>query len=70
MEISKADYLKAKAEALRKLRDDFADAGQLEAKEKAERLLEGLKGEVGDVSTIRIHPDIRTNLIVEGMSVM
>ena len=48
LEISKANYLRAKAEALRKLRDEFADAGQLEAKERAERLLEWLKGEVRD----------------------
>lgn len=46
LELSKPDYLHAKAEALRKLRDEFAEAGETEAKEKAERLLEELKGEV------------------------
>ena len=48
LEISKADYLRTKAEALKKLRDEFADAGEMEAKEKAETLLEGLRGDVRD----------------------
>jgi hypothetical protein len=43
LEIGKADYLKAKADILRKLRDRFSEAGESEAKEKAERLLEDLK---------------------------
>jgi len=43
LEMDKADYLKAKADVLRNLRDKFADAGQTEAKEKAEKLLEDLK---------------------------
>jgi hypothetical protein len=46
LEMNKADYLKAKADVLRNLRDKFAEAGQTEAKEKAEKLLEELKGEV------------------------
>ena len=46
LEINKADYLKAKADILRNLRDKFAEAGQTEAKEKAEKLLEKLKEEV------------------------
>ena len=46
LEMSKADYLKAKADALRKLRDKFSRAGEVEAKEKPERLLEELKREV------------------------
>ena len=43
LEMSKADYLRAKADVLRKLRDKFNDAGQVEAKEKAQRLLDKLK---------------------------
>ena len=43
LEIGKADFLKAKADAIRKLRDRFSRTGELEAKEKAERLLEELK---------------------------
>jgi hypothetical protein len=43
LEMDKADYLKAKADVLRNLRDKFADAGPTEAKEKAEKLLEDLK---------------------------
>ena len=46
LEMNKADYLKAKADVLRNLRDKFAEAGQTEAKEKAEKLLEELKEEV------------------------
>ena len=46
LEMDKADYVKAKADILRNLRDKFADAGQTEAKEKAEKLLEELKEEV------------------------
>jgi hypothetical protein len=46
LEMNKADYLKAKADVLRDLRDKFAEAGQTEAKEKAEKLLEELKEEV------------------------
>ena len=46
LEMNKADYLRAKADVLRNLRDKFAEAGQTEAKEKAEKLLEELKEEV------------------------
>jgi len=46
LEISKADYLKAKAGALRKMKDEFERNGQTEAKKKAEELLEELKREV------------------------
>jgi len=46
LEMSKADYLQAKAKVLRKLRDRFSKAGEKEAKEKAEKLLEELKNEV------------------------
>jgi hypothetical protein len=46
LEINKVDYLKAKADVVRNLRDKFAEAGQAEAKEKAEKLLEELKEEV------------------------
>ena len=46
IEMDKADYLKAKADVLRKLRDEFAKTGQMEAKDKAEKLLEELKREL------------------------
>jgi len=46
LEMSKVDYLRAKAEVVRKLRDKFAKAGELEAKEKAEEILEKLKEQV------------------------
>jgi hypothetical protein len=46
LEMNKADYLKAKADVLRNLRDKFAEAGQTEAKEKAEKLLKDLKEEI------------------------
>jgi hypothetical protein len=45
IEMDKADYLKAKADVLRKLRDEFAKTGQVEAKDKAEKLIEELKRE-------------------------
>jgi len=45
LEISKSDYLFAKAEVLRHLRERFSKEGQREAKEKAEKLLEDLKEE-------------------------
>jgi hypothetical protein len=45
LEMNKADYLKAKADVVRNMRDKFAEAGQTEAKEKAEKLLEELKEE-------------------------
>jgi len=43
VEMSKADYLKAKADVLRRLRDKFSGVGETEAKKKAEKLLEELK---------------------------
>ena len=46
LEMSKADYLHAKAEVLKKLRDRFRDDGEIEAKEKAEKLLQDLKNEI------------------------
>jgi len=45
LEMGKVDYLHAKAEVLRKLRDKFSRAGETEAKEKAQKLLEDLKRE-------------------------
>jgi hypothetical protein len=46
LEMTKTDYLKAKADVLRSLRDKFAEAGQTEAKQKAEKLLDELKKQV------------------------
>jgi hypothetical protein len=46
LEMSKADYLKAKADILRHLRDRFKNEGEIEAKEKAENLLQELKDEI------------------------
>ena len=46
LEMSKADYLHAKASVLKKLRDRFKDEGEIEAKEKAEKLLQDLKNEI------------------------
>ena len=46
LEMSKADYLKAKADVLRHLRDRFQSEGEIEAKEKAENLLQELKDEI------------------------
>jgi len=48
LEISKTDYLKAKTSALRRLKDDFENAGEIEAKEKAQRLLDDLKAQVNE----------------------
>jgi hypothetical protein len=50
LEMSKGDYLKAKADVLKKLRDKFADAGETQAKEKAEQLLEDLKNDIKTVT--------------------
>jgi len=44
--MAKIDYLQAKAEALRKLRNRFSRQGRTEAKKKAEQLLEDLKNEL------------------------
>ena len=46
LEMNKADYLKAKADVLQKLRDSFKDEAEIEAKQKAERLLQDLKDEI------------------------
>ena len=46
LEMSKADYLKAKADILRHLRDRFQSEGEIKAKEKAENLLQELKDEI------------------------
>jgi len=46
LEMSMADYLKAKADILRHLRDRFQSEGEIEAKEKAENLLQELKDEI------------------------
>ena len=46
LEVSKADYLKAKADILRHLRARFQSEGEIEAKEKAENLLQELKDEI------------------------
>lgn len=45
LEMTQAEYMHAKAQALKQLRDRFAKAGELKAKEKAERLFEELKKE-------------------------
>jgi hypothetical protein len=45
LEMSKVDYMHSKAEALRTLRDQFDRDGDIEAKEKAQELLDGLKGD-------------------------
>lgn len=46
LEMDKGDYLRAKADVLRQLRDEFDKKGQVEAKAKAEKLLDDLKNEV------------------------
>ena len=46
LEMSKADYLHAKASVLKKLRDRFKDEGEIEARKKAENLLQDLKNEI------------------------
>ncbi len=43
LEIAQGDYLRAKADVLRQLRDRFADAGEVEAQRHAEDLLERLR---------------------------
>jgi hypothetical protein len=44
--MSKADYLHAKAQVLKKLRDRFKNDGEIQAKDKAEKLLEDLKDDI------------------------
>jgi len=46
LEMSKADYLHAKAAVLKKFREKFKNDGEIEAKEKAEKLLEDLKNDI------------------------
>ena len=46
LEMSKADYLKAKADILRNIRDRLKSEGKIGAKEKAENLLQELKDEI------------------------
>ena len=46
LEMSKADFLHAKASVLKKLRDKFKDDGKTEARKKAEKLLDELKNEI------------------------
>ncbi len=45
LEITKSDYTQAKSYALRRLKDDFHTAGQVEAKQKAQLLLDELKAD-------------------------
>ena len=46
LEMSKADFLHAKASVLKKLRERFKHDGETEAKQKAEKLLDELKNEI------------------------
>ena len=46
LEMAKVDYLKAKVDAIRRLRDKFNQEGQKEAKEKADEILKDLKEQV------------------------
>ena len=46
LEMTNVDYMKAKVDVLRNLRAKFSKTGEVEAKEKAERLLEQLKKKV------------------------
>jgi len=46
LEMTNVDYMKAKVDVLRNLRAKFSKTGKVEAKEKAERLLEQLKKKV------------------------
>jgi len=46
LEMSKADYLKAKADVIKKLRDSLVKKGEKEAKEKADKLLDQLKKDI------------------------
>ena len=50
LEMSKADYLKAKADVLNRLRKDFDKNRQIAAKKKAEKLLDELKQEIREES--------------------
>lgn len=46
LEMSRAEYMKAKADVVRQLRDKFGKDNHSQAKVKAERLLDELKGEI------------------------
>ena len=46
LEMAKVDYLKAKVDAIRRLRDKFNQEGRKEAKEKADEILKDLKEQV------------------------
>ena len=46
LEMSKADYLHAKAAVLKNLQERFKGDGEIEANEKAEKLLQDLKNEI------------------------
>ena len=46
LEMAKVDYLKAKVDAIRRLRDKFNREGRKEAKEKADEILKDLKEQV------------------------
>jgi hypothetical protein len=46
LEMSKLDYIHVKAEALKKLKSEFAKGGEVEAKEKAKQLLDDLKKDI------------------------
>ena len=48
LEIKKADYLRAKAMVVKRLRDDFHTAGEIEPQKKAQQLLDDLKGQVSE----------------------
>lgn len=48
LKISSADYIRARARILKQLRDDFHRAGEVEAKEKAQRLLTELREQVSE----------------------
>ena len=46
LQMDKSDYVRAKAEAISRMKDEFDKAGQIEAKKKAEMILNSLKTEV------------------------
>jgi len=46
LKMAKADYVRAKAEAIERVKDEFDKAGNIEAKKKAEMILDDLKSEV------------------------
>lgn len=48
LEIGKSEYLRAKARVLKQLKNDFQNAGETEAKEKAQILLNDLKEQVSE----------------------